>query len=536
MDIIYCDFINGDDDTGAGTSEAPYQTITKASIGLTGGDEVRVAKSPSDTALTGTLTFTAGSTSLTGASTLFTSELAIGDFVKGGDDQYYEVVTITNDTDAVLFQKYPSSTGSGVTGYKLGITSTGEAAASSTVIQAVSVSGISVASRLKISGGWDLSTTTQDGQTYFRQIHGTFASRYGKGLFIDHKHYIEIERLHFLRYDRCIDMNGCDYCKLTSPNLLSAGDEAFYLYGCEYNDIITPVINSSGGEGLQMTLGICNTITTPLCNSCDRCIYLGACYYNTITTPSTNYARNYGIYMSNCKNNLITELTSNYAGTYAVYMTGCYEETINTATCNNTYKAFNLSTSANIILTDITANDNSTVFGLTARSTNIIVNKYSGSGNSKDFHIYECYGDLPAAKCQHFQSTAGDNRCFYQYGQTYRDTTDARSTQCLKYDPSSAIYYIIQSFFFRADSGVAQTLSAYIKKEATFNGDVQGAIYFMSEKIIGWTDITPTADDTYEQKSLVAALGDITEDGVLELRIKVRGTAGNVFVDDLATA
>jgi len=66
-------------------------------------------------------------------------------------------------------------------------------------------------------------------------------------------------------------------------------------------------------------------------------------------------------------------------------------------------------------------------------------------------------------------------------------------------------------------------------------GDVQGAIFFMGEKITGWTDITPTEDNTYEQKSLVANAADITEDGVLELRIKVRGTSGkNVYVDDIS--
>ena len=56
----------------------------------------------------------------------------------------------------------------------------------------------------------------------------------------------------------------------------------------------------------------------------------------------------------------------------------------------------------------------------------------------------------------------------------------------------------------------------------------------MGVKITGWTEWTPTT--SYVQKTIVAASGDISEDGVLELRIKVRGTAGNVFVDDLATA
>ncbi len=66
--INYCDFINGDDGTGDGSTGNPYKTITIASTGLTGGDEVRVAKSPANTALTGTLSFTKNSTSVTGSS------------------------------------------------------------------------------------------------------------------------------------------------------------------------------------------------------------------------------------------------------------------------------------------------------------------------------------------------------------------------------------------------------------------------------------------------------------------------------------
>jgi hypothetical protein len=168
-----------------------------------------------------------------------------------------------------------------------------------------------------------------------------------------------------------------------------------------------------------------------------------------------------------------------------------------------------------------------------------IINNPSFSGNiTADIYVPAGYdkGEYPSIKCQRYQLTPGDNRCYFEYGITYRNTADARSGECLKYDPISATYYISQSFFFKADSGAAQTLSAYIKKEAAFNGDVQGAIFFMGVKITGWTAITPGSDDTYEKKELVAAAVDITEDGVLELIIKVRGAAGNIFVDDLATA
>ena len=489
MTIYYCDYLTGDDDTGDGSTSTPYKTITKASTGLSGGDEVRVAKSTASTSLTGTLGFTINSTAVSGSSTLFSSELAIGDFVKGGDDEWYEVITITDNTNAVLFKVYPSATGSGVSSQKLGITSTGEAAATSTAIQTVSASGTSSASRLKISGGWDLTGPTQDGQTYFRQMHSTFVNRYGRGLYASSKNYIEIERLHFLRYDNCIYMSGSNLWLMTSPNLLSAGDEAFYISSCANNEIVTPIVNSSADRGIYLTTSPNNIITSPTCNS------------------ST-----YGIYITTSPNNIITS-----------------------PTCNNNSYGIHFTTSPNNIITSPTCNNNSYGIYMSASSDNII-NGFSGSGNSSgDIYIApnQSFGDFPCAKCQHF-NTAGTNKLFYEYGITERDTTDARSTQCLKYDPTSAVYYISQSFYFKADSGVAQTLSTYVKDDASFNGDIQAAIYFMGVKITGWTEWTPTT--SYVKKSIVAASGSITEDGVLELRIKVRGTAGNVFVDDLATA
>lgn len=489
MTIYYCDYINGDDSTGDGSAGNPYKTITQASTGLIGGDEVRVAKSPADTALTGTLGFTNGSTAVTGASTLFTSELAIGDFVKGGDGQYYEVVTITDNTNAILFKVYPGSTETGVSSYKLGITSTGAAAAAGTNIQTVSASGSSITSRLKISGGWDLTGPTQDGQTFFRQMHGTFANRYGRGLYASGKDYIEIDHLHFLRYDNCLHMYACDGWKVTSANLLSAGDEACYLIISANHEFISPVINSSA----------------------DRAFYLNFCNNIIITTPICN-GHTYAIYMSDCVNNVVISPTCNN-NTYGIYLSRCGVINIINPTHNdNTYGIY------------------------TVYSSNITVNTFSGTGNlTEDIAVSSGrdYGEYPCVSCQHFK-TAGANKCFYEYGVTERDTTDARSTQCLKFDPTSAIYYILQSFFFKADSGVGQTLSAYIKDDSSFNGDIQAAIYFMGEKITGWTAWTPTT--SYVQQTIVAAAGDVTEDGVLELRIKVRGTAGNVFVDDLGTA
>jgi hypothetical protein len=70
-----------------------------------------------------------------------------------------------------------------------------------------------------------------------------------------------------------------------------------------------------------------------------------------------------------------------------------------------------------------------------------------------------------------------------------------------------------------------------MKKDGSFNGDVQFELWYLGELIEGPTEKTLTTD--YAQYSISADSADITEDGVLTLRVKARGTAGNVYADDL---
>ena len=273
--IKYCSWLTGDDTIGDGSAANPYKSITKASTGLTGGDEVRVAKSPEPTNLTGTTAWTLNGTTVTGTDTLFTTELAIGDFISAPDGNWYEVITITSDTSATLYKKYPSASASGHSSQKLGVTDTGAAGSSTTQVQVVSSSGTSSAN-LKISGGWDLSTETQTGQTFFRQLHTTFANRYGYGLYISGKTYTELSNLNFLRYN----------------------------YGIYY-------YTSSSNN---------NTITSATCNSNGSCgIYYNGSSNNTITSATCNSNNKYGIYYENSSNNTIYTLstTGNTAG--AIY-------------------------------------------------------------------------------------------------------------------------------------------------------------------------------------------------------------------------
>ena len=244
MAIVYCSWATGDDTTGTGTAAAPYKTITKASTSRTAGDEVRVAKSPDPTALTGTTAWTLNGTTVTGTDTLFTTELAKGDFISAPDGNWYEVITITSNTSATLYKKYPSATASGHSSQKLGVTDTGAATSSSTQVQVVSSSGNSSAF-LYISGGWDLSTETQTGQTWFRQMHGTFNTRNGYGLYMTGKSYTNLDKLNFLRYNYGIYYGtSSSNNTITSATCNSNGSYGIY-YSSSSNNVIYSLSTAS---------------------------------------------------------------------------------------------------------------------------------------------------------------------------------------------------------------------------------------------------------------------------------------------------
>ena len=295
MAIVYCSWATGNDTTGTGTAANPYKTITKASTSRTAGDEVRVAKSPDPTALTGTTAWTLNDTTVTGTNTLFTSELAIGDFISAPDGNWYEVIELASDTSATLYEKYPSATASGHSSQKLGVTDTGAAAASSTQVQVVNSSGNS--KFLYISGGWDLSTETQTGQTWFRQMHGTFKTRNGYGLYISDKNYINLDKLNFLRYNYGI----------------------YYSTNSNNNTITSATCNSNNGSGIYYYSSSNNTITSATCNSNGSGISYSSSSNNTITSATCN-SNNYGIYYaSNSNNNTIYALSTTGNTTAGIY-------------------------------------------------------------------------------------------------------------------------------------------------------------------------------------------------------------------------
>lgn len=161
MTIIYVDFVSGNDTTGDGTYSLPYKTLGKADDGLTGGDEIRVAGCTMTT-LSGTLTWVSGSKNVT-TSVDQTSAVAAGDVVGKNDATGGWWVVDSVDAAKIVLEQTYYGTDEATTGYKMTPVSPG---ASNTC----ATSGSSTSSRLKVSGGWNLSTQTRSGFTVANNV------------------------------------------------------------------------------------------------------------------------------------------------------------------------------------------------------------------------------------------------------------------------------------------------------------------------------------------------------------------------------
>lgn len=531
MAINYCDWLNGDDDTGTGTAVLPYKSIERASSNLIGEDDVRVAKSPNNTDLIGTLSFSNGSASIITSEDL-TGVLSPGDFVGKATetDSWWEVISLNVNTLS-LFKKYSGITET-VASRKLGTIDV-EMLFSNNSFQEILSSGTSALEKLNISGGWNLASETQTGETNFKQMNAIFDNRMGNGLFINRKNYLEIEKLGFLRFTNGIEISISDYLDFTSVichsndryGIMSTDEDSKYLnftscdcnqntlfgmyfYYLYHSGFYSCKCHSNTEHGIQINSGINLTIDDFIAN-------------NNLHGINIQYT-------SNCE---IDNIICNYNTEYGLTLNHDYNFILYNIICSNNNRGFDLNLNNDIVMNSIVCNDNVNGVNLD-RESGVIMDNYLSTGNTVDINTLEGqqYTDAPVLRTQHFQTT-GDNRCYYEYGVTYRNILEAQSTQCLQFAPTSDIYYIKQKFCFVSEQGDQKTISFYIKDDIDFDGDVQAALYFMGKKITGWSDIVPITN--YVKHSIIAQVSDITEDGVIELHIKVRGTLGNVYLDDL---
>jgi len=492
MTIVYCDYTNGDDDTGDGSAGNPYKTITKASTGLTGGDEVRCAKSPAPSSLGGNLTFADGSKSVA-TSVDMTGSLAAMDFVglNTAGETWWEISSITSTT-ITLVRAYSGTGGTGA-GYKLGVTDTGTPASYNTNVQTISARGTDNLTKLKISGGWNLSgTPAKDGVTWF---WCSAASRDGIGLYASSKFHISIENIGFLRYYRCLYFTSVHYFSISDCTF--SGSRTYGIVidgtGAALTDV---VIVANASDGLNWTSGVT----------------LG---FENVTLISNGGK---GAYFAYCTSLLFDGIVSNrnYIGLHFV---SCSDMTFIDVVCNSdTAYAIQLQKSANDVV----------FYGL--------------AHNKPDYwegiNFTSCENDGKAVIFgESISGGASSDIIRFSGGWIEPNTSEADggTGKCLKFTPKSDMYYIHQNFQVPVSASTARTVSIKMKDNASFNGSVYLELWYRGVCIVGPTEKTMTT--SYAAQEMTATSGMIAADGVLTLKIKVygniSGSAGAVYADTL---
>lgn len=510
MTINYCCWTTGNDTTGDGSAGNPYKTITKASTGLTGGDEVRVSKSPAHTALAGTLDWTDGSTSIATSSDL-TAALAANDLIgKDADDgMWYEIASL-NSTTITLKYKYSGTTATGVSSYKMGFHDYGSPTSFLAQMQTISASGTSDASPLTISGGWDLSTSTKTSKSYFNITHAT--DKNGYGLFSSSKNYVEVSGLIMSRCyrgfncDMLVYFNACEVYANSTAN-------AFDVYARANN------CKCCGAARNGFTFYANSVGTTIRCDSMiATSIFRSVSVENRGTFIDGITVRNNGFDgIALTSDNYITNvLAENNLGD-AIYFPGSGVNRVGKLTANNNKRAlYTIAHSTLIIGVLIESGSTTEIYGFS--STNASTKRE------------------PLLTIQRWNNTAGDSRRYYRYGLVSRNTAEARSGACLCADPSDATNYIqfsLGKYLVTSDASDL-TLSIYAKDDAAFNGDVRLFALMNNAPVSGPT--AKTMDTSYGEHTLVIDMDDLVEDEWLELIAMVRGTAGNVYFDDFSVS
>lgn len=135
-----------------------------------------------------------------------------------------------------------------------------------------------------------------------------------------------------------------------------------------------------------------------------------------------------------------------------------------------------------------------------------------------------------------FNNTSGSHRAYKQYGRTESDqstfNTAAPSEALLPNDASGKLPS--GSKKLAVASGTTATVSVYVRKSATYNGN-QPRLIVKANSIAGITtdtvlDTMTVGTESWEQLSGTTAT--VSDDCVLEVYVDCDGTAGTVNVDD----
>lgn len=250
MADIVVDFATGSAG-GDGSWGSPYKT-TGDIPAISPGDHIKLGKSPANTAISSNLLWTDGSTTVVASGVDVTGEIAVGAYIAkstaavGSAETFYRVTARAysgGDTTITIGCAYVGTTAT-VASVVVGVTDVGTLAAISTPLNVITSSGTHD-SPILVSGGWNLSTHLQDGETRYWQ---SGSNAYGYAFSGNSSDCVQYSKIAALRFYRFYTASSCDEIAMTDITVCSGGSYAISMqagHGWTLTRFIS-VNNSSG--------------------------------------------------------------------------------------------------------------------------------------------------------------------------------------------------------------------------------------------------------------------------------------------------
>jgi len=380
-------------------------------------------------------------------------------------------------------------------------------------VQEVQDSGSS-GSPITFSGGWNTSTTTQDGETWFDGLVGD-----GNGIGCG-KNYITFDKIGLARYYRAY-YSATENSNQVFTNFTVCGSSGngIYMSGC-YNATFTDILAIASGSGGLSLLNLYGANITNI-----RCL------------GSTSS----GIALYRCSDIKFTNVYTNSNGTGISFEDVGEIRMANIQSKNNEDYAIEAGFYPHhrIFLKDLVTSGNSTAAIFQGDAMIFLDNALIGEATEIEWYSSQIERFSSALiQSQKHDQTANNHKTFSPIGTITAETSIRHTASGLswKIAPTSSerkLKLLVDGFKVPVMADSEVTITVYVRKDSSYNGNAArlilrgGILAGIDSDVI---DTHTAVADEWEQLSVS---GTPTEEGVLEFYIDCDGTAGNIYVDDV---